>query len=113
MVVLLLVMLLVLLLVMMVMMMMLDDAVQVELLMTTLGLYKVGWVFSQSVKEREYIMSSSEVQQMAAIQVRGRGKEVDRRIGREECLGCQAVRTYRFSVYRGTPTSLSKANKLL
>lgn len=32
---------------------------------------QVGWIFSQATgKERDYIMSSTEVQQMAAMQVR-------------------------------------------
>ncbi len=33
-------------------------------------LAKVGWIFTQSAAERDYIMSSEEVQQMAAMQVR-------------------------------------------
>ncbi len=32
-------------------------------------LAKVGWIFTQSAAERDYIMSSEEVQQMAAMQV--------------------------------------------
>jgi hypothetical protein len=32
---------------------------------------KVGWIFAQSTKEREFIMSSEETCQMAAIQVSG------------------------------------------
>jgi hypothetical protein len=32
-------------------------------------LRKVGWIFTQSVAERDWIMDSEEVQQMAAVQV--------------------------------------------
>ena len=31
-------------------------------------LQKVGWIFAQSTKERDFIMSAEEVCQMAAIQ---------------------------------------------
>lgn len=37
--------------------------------MELLGFKKVGWVFSQPNKERDYILSSEEVRQAAAIQV--------------------------------------------
>ncbi len=37
--------------------------------MELLGLKKVGWVFSQPAKPRDYIMSSAEVRDMAALQV--------------------------------------------
>lgn len=30
----------------------------------------MGWIFAQSTKEREFIMSSEEICQMAAVQVR-------------------------------------------
>ena len=30
----------------------------------------MGWIFTQSAAERDYIMNSEEVQQMAAMQVR-------------------------------------------
>ncbi len=39
--------------------------------MELLGLRKVGWIFAASNKEREYIMSTSEVKQMATLQVHG------------------------------------------
>ena len=32
-------------------------------------LRKVGWIFTQSVAERDWIMDSEEIQQMAAMQV--------------------------------------------
>ena len=32
-------------------------------------LRKVGWIFTQSVAERDWIMDSEEIQQMAAVQV--------------------------------------------
>jgi hypothetical protein len=32
-------------------------------------LQKVGWIFTQSVAERDWIMDSEEIQQMAAVQV--------------------------------------------
>lgn len=32
---------------------------------------KVGWIFAQSTKERDFIMSSEEICQMAAVQVSG------------------------------------------
>eukprot|EP00879_Flechtneria_rotunda_P015340 GHRR01016036.1.p1 GENE.GHRR01016036.1~~GHRR01016036.1.p1 ORF type:complete len:378 (+),score=128.22 GHRR01016036.1:953-2086(+) len=41
---------------------------QCDFLAGILGLQKVGWVFNQSNKERDYIMSSSEIQAMAAMQ---------------------------------------------
>ncbi|KAF8056357.1 NPL4-like protein 1 [Scenedesmus sp. PABB004] len=40
---------------------------QCDFLAGILGLKKVGWVFSQSTKERDFIVSSSEVQAMAAM----------------------------------------------
>ena len=40
----------------------------------TCRLAKVGWIFTQSAAERDYIMSSEEVQQMAAMQVRESGR---------------------------------------
>jgi len=47
--------------------------VQMDLLMELLGYRKVGWVFSQSAKERDYILNSEEVRKMAAMQVCGVG----------------------------------------
>ena len=35
---------------------------------------KVGWIWAQSTKEREFIMSSEEICQCAAVQVRDRGR---------------------------------------
>ena len=35
------------------------------------GLKKVGWVFAQSNKARDYIVSAEELAQMAAVQVGG------------------------------------------
>lgn len=32
-------------------------------------LQKVGWIFTQSTAERDWIMDSEEIQQMAAMQV--------------------------------------------
>eukprot|EP00878_Enallax_costatus_P008492 GHUV01008876.1.p1 GENE.GHUV01008876.1~~GHUV01008876.1.p1 ORF type:complete len:370 (+),score=103.71 GHUV01008876.1:1393-2502(+) len=40
---------------------------QCDFLAGILGLQKVGWVFSQANKERDYIMSNAELQQMAAM----------------------------------------------
>ncbi len=36
--------------------------------MTARRLQKVGWIFTQSAAERDYIMDSEEVQQMASVQ---------------------------------------------
>ena len=36
---------------------------------TICRLRKVGWIFTQSSAERDYIMDSQEIQQMAAMQV--------------------------------------------
>jgi hypothetical protein len=43
--------------------------VQVDFLAELMGLKKVGWVFAQSNKQRDYIISGAEVAQMAAVQV--------------------------------------------
>lgn len=41
---------------------------QVDFLAEILGLHKVGWVFAQSNKECDYIVSGTELQQMAEMQ---------------------------------------------
>lgn len=45
-------------------------APKVDFLAELMGLKKVGWIFAQSNKPRDYIISGAEVQQMAAVQVR-------------------------------------------
>jgi hypothetical protein len=42
---------------------------QVDFLAGLLGLKKVGWIFAQSTQPREFIMSTAEILQMAAMQV--------------------------------------------
>jgi hypothetical protein len=42
---------------------------QVDFLAELMGLKKVGWVFAQSNKQRDYIISGEEVVEMATIQV--------------------------------------------
>ena len=37
----------------------------------------MGWIFTQSAAERDYIMSSEEVQQMAAMQVGPKQKRLE------------------------------------
>lgn len=44
------------------------DEVAADLIADVLGWRKVGWIFTQAVGERDYIMSSEEVCQMAAMQ---------------------------------------------
>ena len=46
--------------------------VQVEMVAGLLGLTKVGWIFSQSTQERDFICGTEEICQMAAMQVRSR-----------------------------------------
>lgn len=45
-----------------------DDERRADFVASLLGLRKVGWIFTQSVQEREFIMSTEEVCQIAAMQ---------------------------------------------
>lgn len=45
-----------------------DDERRADFVASLLGLRKVGWIFTQSVQERECIMSTEEVCQIAAMQ---------------------------------------------
>lgn len=45
-----------------------DEERRADFVASLLGLRKVGWIFTQSVQERDFIMSTEEVCQMAAMQ---------------------------------------------
>mmetsp|Transcript_20771 Transcript_20771/g.62557 ORF Transcript_20771/g.62557 Transcript_20771/m.62557 type:complete len:413 (-) Transcript_20771:823-2061(-) len=45
-----------------------DEEARADYLAAALGLKKVGWIFTQAAAERDYIMDSQEIQQMAALQ---------------------------------------------
>ena len=50
------------------------EEAQVDFLAGLLGYQKVGWIFSQSKQERDFIMHTGELLQVAAMQVGGGGE---------------------------------------
>ncbi|DBB11014.1 TPA: hypothetical protein ACH3X3_006495 [Trebouxia sp. C0006] len=45
-----------------------EEEMRADFIAKSLGMEKVGWIFTQSSKERDYIMNSEEISQMAAWQ---------------------------------------------